>query len=231
MAEQAADSQLVAPDADRCGVCDEVIAEADKAQIVQKKLATGFCLTDSYAVRAFWQCCRTQNTEAQMESLKKDNVGLWKSTVIAFRDQRSHGRGTKFDVMKHLETVKKAYVQEGDNVFRPMLFSEYIRHYTSLPDPLTLSEGQATAQWHSDLQNAKVQKSEKRYWNPKSQQYEVAWVPLGCRVFRPCFDSVNLASKSKSIVMKWLMVPVSPTAQYDPYHSDITIHHSCHHHR
>lgn len=174
--------------ADRCGVCDELITEADKLQIVQKKLATGFCLTDSYAVRAFWQCCKTQNTEKQMETLKNDNPDLWKGTVVAFRDQRSHGRGTKFDVLKHLETVKKAFVQEGDNVFRPMLFSEYIKHYMSLPEPLNLSEGQATAQWHSDLQNPKVQKSEKRYWNPKSHQHEVARVELSCRVLTLTID-------------------------------------------
>lgn len=156
-----------------CGVCDQVITDSDRTQIAAKKLATGFCLSDAYAVRAFWQCCKTQNTEKQMETLRAENPQLWKGTVQAFRDQRSVGRGTKFDVLQHVESIKKAFVQEGDDVFRPLLFSQYIKHYMMLPSPLNLSEAQATAQWHNDLRNPSIQKSEKKYWNARAQQYEV----------------------------------------------------------
>ena len=115
-----------------------------------------------------------------MEQLRVESPGLWKSTVMAFREQRATGKGTKFDTLRHLETLKKAYVQESDDVWKPLLFSAYIRHYTSLPHPLTLSEQQAIAKWHADLQNPSVKKSEKKYHNPLSQQDEVLWI---CCVF------------------------------------------------
>jgi len=160
---------------DTCLICGDPISAADRQQITAKKLAQGFCLKDSYAIRSFNQCCKSQKTEVQMEALRKDNPDLWKQTVLAFREQRSQGRGTRFDVLKHIETIKQAVVQDQDDVFRPLLYAQYIAHYTGLPEPLCLTETQASAQWHADLRNAKVKKSEKRYFNPKSRQDEVAW--------------------------------------------------------
>ncbi|CAK9099080.1 DnaJ-like 1 [Durusdinium trenchii] len=156
-----------------CGICDEEISEADKAQIALKKLASGYCLADSYALRAFQQCCKAQKTESQMDRLRDENKELWKGTVLAFREQRRTGRGTNFDVLKHLETVKKAFVQDNDDVWRPLIFAAYVKHYMNLPQPFTLTEAQATAQWHSDLRNPQIKKSEKKYFNPKSRQDEV----------------------------------------------------------
>ena len=160
---------------DTCLICGDAISASDRQQIMTKKLAQGFCLKDSYAIRSFNQCCKSQKTEVQMEALRKDNPDLWKQTVLAFREQRSQGRGTRFDVLKHIETIKQAVVQDQDDVFRPLLYAQYIAHYTGLPDPLCLTETQASAQWHADLRNPKVKKSEKRYFNPKSRQDEVAW--------------------------------------------------------
>lgn len=162
-----------------CGICDEEISEADKAQIALKKLASGYCLADSYALRAFQQCCKAQKTESQMDRLRDENKELWKGTVLAFREQRRTGRGTNFDVLKHLETVKKAFVQDNDDVWRPLIFAAYVKHYMNLPQPFTLTEAQATAQWHSDLRNPQIKKSEKKYFNPKSRQDEAAWPGQG----------------------------------------------------
>ena len=160
---------------DVCGICDCQISLEDRRQIIAKKLARGYCLTDSYAVRAFQRCCKEQHTENQMDTLKVQNPDLWKGTVIAFRDQRSVGKGTKFDVLRHLEATKKAFVQDSDDVYRPLLFGAYLKHFMELPAPLHLTEAQATAQWYSDLQNPKIKKSEKKYYNPKSKQDEAAW--------------------------------------------------------
>ena len=158
-----------------CGICGEAISEADRKEVVAKKLATGFCLTDSYALRSFIQCCKSQKTESQMDQLKVTNPELWKQTVIAFRDQRQKGSKTKFDIMKHLETYKKSLIQDLDDVYRPLLFSEYCNHYMQLPEPLTLTKPQCYAQWHRDLKDDKVRKSTKTYWNPQSNQHEAAW--------------------------------------------------------
>lgn len=159
-----------------CGICGTVITDADQEQILKKKLATGYCLDDSYALRAFLKCCKEQGTEKQMEELRVENPQLWKSTVQAFRDQRSTGQRTRFDIAKHVESVKKKFIQDDDTVFRPLLFAQYLKFHQDLPQPLTLTEQQAVAQWHEDLRNPKVKKSEKRYWNPKTQRDEAAWL-------------------------------------------------------
>ena len=110
-----------------------------------------------------------------MERLRATDYELWRSTVVAFRDQRSVGKGTKFDMMKHIESTKKSMTQEQDDVYRPLLFSAYKEHYQNLPAPLTLTEAQATAKWYQDLADPTIKKSDKRYYNPRSKQDEVPW--------------------------------------------------------
>ena len=158
-----------------CGICQCLITPEDRKQIANKKLASGFCLQDSYAVRSFQLCCKQQKTEQEMERLRSTDYELWRSTVVAFRDQRSVGKGTKFDMMKHIESTKKSMTQEQDDVYRPLLFSAYKEHYQNLPAPLTLTEAQATAKWYQDLADPTIKKSDKRYYNPRSKQDEVPW--------------------------------------------------------
>lgn len=172
-----------------CGLCDKPITKSDRDTVVARKMTLGFCLRDSYALRSFTQCCKAQSTEAQMEKLRRDNFDLWKSTVCAFRDQRGSGKETRFDVLKHVESVKKSFIQDSDDAFRPLLFSQYVQHYTSLPQPLTLSEQQAVAKWRADLQNPNVKKSEKKYMNHKSRQEEVICLTLFSSFFSIIIDS------------------------------------------
>ena len=41
-----------------------------------------------------------------------------------------------------------------------------------LEEPFRLTETEAIAQWHKDLRDSSVRKSEKRMWNPTSRKFE-----------------------------------------------------------
>jgi len=83
------------------------------------------------------------------------------------------GATAKFDVLKHLDKIKKSQCEEEEVVTKPMIFSEYIKFHNERPSPFTLSHSQAVAQWHVDLQDPKIRKSERKMYNPKSKQQEV----------------------------------------------------------
>lgn len=42
-----------------------------------------------------------------------------------------------------------------------------------LDPPFRLTESAARAQWHQDLQNPSVKKSERRKWNPTTRKFEL----------------------------------------------------------
>lgn len=75
--------------------------------------------------------------------------------------------------MRHVDQLKKEYGEEHDIVFKRMVYSEYIKHYMNKPYPFGLSESQAVSQWHTDLKDPRVRKSERRLWNPQSKHWEM----------------------------------------------------------
>ena len=148
---------------------EKLLNESDKVA----HIASDFCVPCGNVKRSFEALCKQQGTLPAMTEMKKDNLAEWVSVLRKYRDQRGgRGKRSTFDSTSFVEYHKKSNVFEDDNVFKKLLLGEYVRYHQSKAPPFTLTEAQATAQWHKDLADPGVKKSTVELYNPLTKKIE-----------------------------------------------------------